>query len=83
MTKLDILSQRVAFSDNRNVIDYANRIASVFGTAVQMAEEGHPEDLELLVILIQNFAGERGKKLQQARIAVETETSQVIARAKG
>jgi hypothetical protein len=80
--KIDALAQRVANLTNPTVIDYANRIASVLDTTIKLAEESDSEDLELLVILIQDFALQRGHKLQRERVAVESEAAELIERAR-
>lgn len=82
MEKIDALAQRVANLTNPTVIDYANRIASVLDTTIKLAEESDSEDLELLVILIQDFALQRGHKLQRERVAVESEAAELIERAR-
>ena len=77
------LNQTVAGLSNPTLIDYVNRVASVLNTAIQLAEDGNLEELELLVIAVQDFAGQRGQVLQQRRLTADSQASEVISRAKG
>ncbi len=77
------LNQTVARLNNPILIDYANRVASVLNTAILLAEAGNLEELELLVIAVQDFAGQRGQVLQQRRLTAEDQASEAIHKAKG
>lgn len=77
------LNQTVARLNNPTLIDYANRVASVLNTAIRLAEDGNLEEIELLVITVQDFAGQRGQVLQQRRLTAEDQATEAIYKAKG
>ncbi len=61
MTNFDNLSVLLERNHDPVIADYADRVIGVLATAIKLAMGGVTEDLELLVISAQDFAGERGE----------------------
>ena len=69
MNNLQTLSALLEQNQDPVVADYANRVTGVLLTAVRLAMANRPEDLELLVIDVQDFAGKRGAVHHASRAA--------------
>ena len=80
MKDLKALTETLEKNSDPVITDLVGKVVGILGTATSLAIAGNREDLELLVIQAQEFAGQRGAVLQQQRLRVESEASGLFQR---
>jgi len=78
VTKLETLVKEMESVNDPRIVDYVEMVTDTLTLTLKFAKEGDLEEIELLVIAVSEFAGQRAQVLQTRRLSVEAKVAALL-----